>query len=101
LAAAAIFGEIPTFGKRVRALPTPLRAMAMTKTAQVAALHATFKGMNRVRHWSDVLLLADAPGEISLMELGAAVFIVGTKQPDAPITSARLYGEKDSIKLLI
>ena len=57
--------------------------------------------MNRVRHWSDVLILADAPGEISLLELGAAVFIVGTKKPDAPITSARLYGEKDSVKLPI
>ena len=57
--------------------------------------------MNRVRHWSDVLILADAPGEISLLELGAAVFIVGTKKPDVPITSARLYGEKDSVKLPI
>jgi len=57
--------------------------------------------VNRVRHWSDVPILTDAPGEITLLEPGAAVFIAGMQKPDTPITSAQLYSKKDSVKLPI
>ena len=46
----------------------------------------------------DVPILANAPGDISLLKPGAAVFVIALKKPDGTITSARLYAEKDGVK---
>jgi hypothetical protein len=43
-------------------------------------------------------VLANAPGDISLLKPGAAVFVIALKKPDGSLTSARLYAEKDGIK---
>jgi len=42
--------------------------------------------------------LASAPGDISLLKPGTAVFVIALKKPDGTITSARLYAEKDGVK---
>ena len=46
----------------------------------------------------DVPILANAPGDISLLKPGAAVFVIALKKPDGTVTAARLYAEKDGIK---
>jgi hypothetical protein len=46
----------------------------------------------------DVPILASAEGDMSLLKLGAAVFVIAQKQADGKITSARLYVEKDGVK---
>ena len=100
LATTAILGEVPIFSKGVKILPSPLIATVITKTAQGTVLQAIFKeGESEYSIGPDVSILADAPGEISLLGLGAAVFIVGTTKPDTPKTSAQLYAEKDGAKL--
>jgi hypothetical protein len=43
-------------------------------------------------------VLANAPGDISLLKPGVAVFVLALKKPDGSLTSARLYAEKDGIK---
>jgi hypothetical protein len=46
----------------------------------------------------DVPVLANGPGDISLLKPGIAVFVIAIKQPDGKLTSARMYAEKDGIK---
>ena len=46
----------------------------------------------------DVPILANAPGDMSLLKPGAAVFVIALKKPDGTVTAARLYAEKDGIK---
>lgn len=46
----------------------------------------------------DVPVLANGPGDVSLLKPGVAVFVIAMKQPDGKLTSARLYAEKDGIK---
>jgi hypothetical protein len=43
-------------------------------------------------------VFANAPGDISLLTPGAAVFVIALKQEDGKLTSARLYAEKDGVK---
>jgi len=46
----------------------------------------------------EVPVLANGPGDISLLKPGVAVFVIALKQEDGKLTSARLYAEKDGIK---
>jgi hypothetical protein len=46
----------------------------------------------------DVPILANAPGDMSLLKPGAVVFVIALKKPDGTMTAARLYAEKDGIK---
>ena len=46
----------------------------------------------------DVPVLANGPGDISLLKPGVAVFVIALKHEDGKLTSARLYAEKDGIK---
>ena len=46
----------------------------------------------------DVPILANAPGDMSLLKPGVAVFVIALKKPDGTVTAARLYAEKDGIK---
>jgi hypothetical protein len=46
----------------------------------------------------DVPVLANGPGDISLLKPGVAVFVIALKQADGKLTSARMYAEKDGIK---
>ena len=46
----------------------------------------------------DVPVLANGPGDVSLLTPGIAVFVIAMKQPDGKLTSARMYAEKDGIK---
>jgi hypothetical protein len=46
----------------------------------------------------DVPVLANGPGDVSLLKPGIAVFVIAMKQSDGKLTSARLYAEKDGIK---
>src|SRR6266478_4419801 len=46
----------------------------------------------------EVPVLANGPGDISLLKPGVAVFVIALKHEDVKLTSARLYAEKDGIK---
>jgi hypothetical protein len=71
----------------------------VTKAAQGAVLRVTFTGgESEYSIGPDVPILANAPGDMSLLKPGAAVFVIALKKPDGTITSARLYAEKDGIK---
>src|ERR1700731_3041374 len=71
----------------------------VTKGAQGAVLHVTFTGgESEYSIGPDVPILANAPGDMSLLKPGVAVFVIALKKPDGPGTAARLYAEKDGIK---
>ncbi len=71
----------------------------VTKVSDGAVLHVTFKGgESEYSIGPDVPVLAPAPGDMSLLRPGAAVFVIARKHPDGSVTSARLYAEKDGIK---
>jgi hypothetical protein len=62
-------------------------------------LHVTFTGgESEYSIGPDVPILANAPGDMSLLKPGAAVFVIALKKPDGTVTAARLYAEKDGIK---
>jgi hypothetical protein len=64
-----------------------------------AVLHVTFTGgESEYSIGPDVPILANAPGDMSLLKPGAAVFVIALKKPDGTVTAARLYAEKDGIK---
>jgi hypothetical protein len=71
----------------------------VTKAPEGMVLHVTFKGgESEYSVVPDVPVLANAPGDRSLLKPGAAVFVLALKKPDGSLTSARLYAEKDGIK---
>src|SRR6516165_7566200 len=71
----------------------------VTKAAQGAVLHVTFTGgESEYSIGPDVPILANAPGDMSLLKPGTAVFVIALKKPDGTVTAARLYAEKDGIK---
>ena len=71
----------------------------VTKAAEGAVLHVSFKdGESEYIVGPDVPVLATAPGDMSLLKPGAAVFVIALKKPDGNLTSARVYAEKDGIK---
>jgi hypothetical protein len=62
-------------------------------------LHVTFKGTeSEYTVGPEVPVLANGPGDISLLKPGVAVFVIALKHEDGKLTSARLYAEKDGIK---
>ena len=66
---------------------------------QGPVLHVTFKGTeSEYIVGPDVPVLANGPGDISLLKPGIAVFVIALKHEDGKLTSARLYAEKDGIK---
>ena len=66
---------------------------------QGAVLHVTFKGgESEYTIGPDVPVLANGPGDISLLKPGVAVFVIALKSADGKLTSARIYAEKDGIK---
>ena len=66
---------------------------------QGPVLHVTFKGTeSEYTVGSDVPVLANGPGDISLLKPGVAVFVIAVKHEDDKLTSARLYAEKDGVK---
>ena len=66
---------------------------------QGPVLHVTFKGTeSEYIVGPDVPVLANGPGDISLLKPGVAVFVIAAKHEDGKLTSARLYAEKDGIK---
>ena len=66
---------------------------------QGPVLHVTFKGNeSEYTVGPDVPVLANGPGDISLLKPGVAVFVIALKHEDGKLTSARLYAEKDGIK---
>jgi hypothetical protein len=66
---------------------------------QGPVLHVTFKGSeSEYTVGPDVPVLANGPGEISLLKPGVAVFVIALKHEDGKLTSARLYAEKDGVK---
>src|SRR3954452_19608794 len=71
----------------------------VTKAAEGTVLKVTFTGgESEYSVGPDVPILATAPGDISLLKPGAAVFVIGLKKADNVITSARLYAEKGGVK---
>ena len=69
------------------------------KAPQGPVLHVTFKGTeSEYTVGPDVPVLANGPGDISLLKPGVAVFVIAVKHEDGKLTSARLYAEKDGIK---
>jgi hypothetical protein len=72
---------------------------SVTKAAQGAVLHVTFKGgESEFSIGPEVPILAGAPGDKSLLKLGAAVYVIALKNADGTVTSTRLYAEKDGVK---
>ena len=66
---------------------------------QGPVLHVTFKGTeSEYTVGPDVPVLANGPGDISLLKPGVAVVVIALKHEDGKLTSARLYAEKDGIK---
>ena len=66
---------------------------------QGPVLHVTFKGTeSEYTVGPDVPVLANGPGDISLLKPGVAVFVIALKHEDGKLSSARLYAEKDGIK---
>jgi hypothetical protein len=66
---------------------------------QGPVLHVTFKGNeSEYTVGPEVPVLANGPGDISLLKPGVAVFVIALKHEDGKLTSARLYAEKDGIK---
>ena len=62
-------------------------------------LHVTFKDTESEHTvGSEVPMLANGPGDPSLLKAGVAVFVIALKHEDGKLTSARLYAEKDGIK---
>jgi hypothetical protein len=71
----------------------------VAKAAQGAVLHVKFKdGESEYSVGPDVPVLAAAPGDMSLLKPGVAVYVIALKKPDGTITSNRLYAEKDGVK---
>jgi hypothetical protein len=71
----------------------------VTKAPEGTVLHVTFKGgESEYSVGPDVPVLANAPGDASLLRPGAAVFVIALKNPDGRLTSNRIYAEKDGIK---
>ncbi len=71
----------------------------VTKAPQGEMLHVTFKGgKSEYMVGPGVPILAAAPGDISLLKPGVAVFVIALKHPDGSLTSTRLYAEKNGIK---
>jgi hypothetical protein len=71
----------------------------VTKAAQGAVLKVTFTGgESEYSIGPEVPILANAPGDKSLLKPGAAVFVIALKKADGTVTSARLYAEKDGVK---
>jgi len=62
-------------------------------------LHVTFKGTeSEYTVGPEVPVLANGPGDPSLLKPGVAVFVIALKHEDGKLTSVRLYAEKDGIK---
>jgi hypothetical protein len=71
----------------------------VTEAPQGKVVHVKFKdGESEYSIGPDVPILANAPGDMSLLKPGAAVFVIALKKPDGTVTAARLYAEKDGIK---
>jgi hypothetical protein len=71
----------------------------VTQAPEGEVLHVTFKGgESEYSIGPDVPVLATAPGDMSLLKPGVAVFVFAMKHPDGSLTSGRLYAEKDGIK---
>jgi hypothetical protein len=69
------------------------------KVDQAPVLHITFKGTeSEYTVGPDVPVLANGPGDISLLKPGVAVFVIALKHEDGKLTSGRLYAEKDGVK---
>ena len=69
------------------------------KAPQGPVLHVTFKGTaSEYTVGPEVPVLANGPGDISLLKPGIAVFVIALKHEDGKLTSARLYAEKDGVK---
>ena len=79
-------------------MPDSVMTNATVGTAprpQGAVLHVTFTGgESEYSIGPDVPILANAPGDMSLLKPGAAVFVIALKKPDGTVTAARLYAEK-------
>ncbi len=71
----------------------------VTKAPAGEVLHVTFKGgKSEYIVGPGVPVLAAAPGDISLLKPGAAVFVLAQKHSDGSLTSNRLYAEKNGVK---
>ena len=71
----------------------------VTKAPDATVLHVTFKGgESEYSVGPDVPVLANAPGDISMLRPGATVFVIALKKPDGSLTSSRIYAEKDGVK---
>ena len=71
----------------------------VTKAPDGMILHVTFKGgESEYSVGPDVPVLANAPGDISVLKPGATVFVIALKKPDGSLTSSQIYAEKDGVR---
>jgi hypothetical protein len=71
----------------------------VTQTPDGPLVHVRFTGgESEYTIGPDVPILVGAPGDMSLLKPGAAVFVLAQKGADGKLTSNRLYVEKDGIK---
>lgn len=71
----------------------------VTKTADGTVFHVKFQdGESDYTVGPDTVILANIPGDKGLLVPGAAVMVIGAKQPDGTINSRVLFAEKDGVK---
>jgi hypothetical protein len=71
----------------------------VTQTPNGPLVHVTFTGgESEYTIGPDVPILAGSDGDKSLLVPGATVFAIASKKDDGPLTSLRIYVEKDGVK---
>jgi hypothetical protein len=92
-------GQAIRVGSRTGQVMTNATVGTVTKAPEGMVLYLTFKGGDsEYTVGPDVPVLANAPGDISMLKPGAAVFVIALKKPDGNLTSSRIYAEKDGVK---
>ena len=80
-------------------LMTNATVAGIAGAAQGQALKVTYKGgESEIIVAPDTPIVTFAPGDVSLLKPGAAVFIGALKKPDGSLSAARVNAEKDGVK---
>jgi len=80
-------------------LMTNATVSGVTGAPQGQTLKVTYKGgESELVVGSETPIFGYGTGDMSLLKLGAAVFIVAQKQADGTLTAARVTAEKDGVK---
>ena len=80
-------------------LMTNATVAGVAAAPQGQVLRVTYKGQEAdITVPADIPVVAFVPGEMSLVRLGAAIFIFGQRKPDGSVSATRATLEKDGVK---